>query len=167
MFRTDDTILYGAQGICKIVEISRMDLTGDMVEYYVLRPIYHQTCTIYVPVDNNILTSKMRNIMSAEEVYALIKTMHKEDSIWIEDERERWGKYVEILSSGAREEIIRLIKTLHQHKVNQKAKGKRLHVTDEHILSDAEKILHEEFAHILNIRPDKVVSFILEQIENN
>lgn len=42
---------------------------------------------------------------------------------------------------------------------------KRLHISDESFLKDAEKLLYEEFAHVLNITKDQVLPFIMRQIE--
>ena len=39
-----------------------------------------------------------------------------------------------------------------------------MHLTDEKYLKDAEKMLHDEFAVVLNISPDQVVPFIRKQL---
>jgi CarD family transcriptional regulator len=166
MFRVNDTVLYGAQGICRIEEISSKDLTGNLVEYFVLKPLYQDACTIFVPTDNETLISQMRSLISAEEVDDLIKTVPGTDAAWIEEEKERWENFENILSGDDRAEIMGLIKTLYQHKLIQKEKGKKLHFVDERILSRAERILNEEFAHILQIRPERVVSYIREKVES-
>ncbi|MDR3281268.1 MAG: hypothetical protein LBT23_12260 [Synergistaceae bacterium] len=166
MFNAGDVVLYAMQGICKVVEVSTKDLTGELLEYYVLKPVYNGPCTIFVPVRNEALTSKMRSPLSVDEVLDLIKKMPEMCFAWMEDEKERWGEFETILSHGDRAEIIKLIETLYQHKLDQKAKGKKLHAADERILGEAERIIHEEFGHILNIRPDRVVSFIQEQVES-
>ena len=67
------------------------------MEYYVLKPIYNDTSTIYVPVHNEKLTGKMRRILSAEEIYRLIRSMPDVDSEWVENEAERKETYKEIL----------------------------------------------------------------------
>jgi CarD family transcriptional regulator len=166
MFKVNDTVIYGTQGIFKIAEISSKDLTGDMVEYFVLKPIYRDACTIFVPAGNEKLIAQMRGVISAEEVDDLIEQIPDTDCAWIEDEKERWVKFEGIVSGGDRTEIIMLIRTLSQHKLLQKDKGKKLHFADEHIMSCAEKILNEEFGYILNIRPDRVGSYIQEKIDS-
>ena len=40
-----------------------------------------------------------------------------------------------------------------------------MHVADERFLNEAEKLLHEEFAHVLHIKREQVLSFIFEQIK--
>jgi CarD family transcriptional regulator len=110
-------------------------------------------------------TAKMRSILSVEEIHALIKAMPNENSIWIEDEFLRKTRYQEILADGNREELIKLVKTLYKQRQWQKNRGKRLHLIDEYFMKNAEKMLHEEFAHVLNISLDQVLPFILEQIQ--
>jgi CarD family transcriptional regulator len=52
---------------------------------------------------------------------------------------------------------------LHQQEL--KEKGKKLRVSDERFLKDAEKVLYDEFAHVLDIKREEVLPFIFEQIE--
>ena len=47
----------------------------------------------------------------------------------------------------------------------QAAKGKKLYKNDEKVMKEAEKMLYEEFAHVLDIRPDQVLPFIMQQVE--
>jgi CarD family transcriptional regulator len=164
-YRVNDTVLYGAQGVCKIAEISEKNLRGQSTEYYVLKPIYDTRATIFVPVNNEQASANMRPVISVEQIHALIDTMPDTASIWIEDEGARRFRYQEILAGGDRLELIKLIKTLHTRRQMQKNKGKELHIGDKHLLKDAEKMLHEEFAYVLNIQCEQVLPFILEQIE--
>lgn len=164
-FNINDTVLYCAHGVCKISEITAKRFNGRTIEYYVLKPVYNDSSTIFVPTDNDALTDKMHRILSADEIYSLIKSMPDEEQIWIEDERERRDRYKEILSGSDRTELIRLIKTLHLRQQARSGRKKRLHMADEKFLKDAEKLLHEEFAHVLSIRCEQVLPFILKQIE--
>ncbi len=40
-----------------------------------------------------------------------------------------------------------------------------MHAADRYFMKEAEKKLHEEFAYVLNIKPDEVIPFITEQIK--
>ena len=135
------------------------------MRYYVLKPVYNSNSTVYVPVDNETLTAKMRRVLSAAEIYEIIRAIPSESSMWIEDENERKEKYREILQRGDRMELVRIIKALYHHQQAQRAKGKHLHTADEHFFKEAEKMLYDEFALVLQIRPDQVVPFILQQVE--
>ncbi len=165
MFQTEDTILYGTHGVCKIQSIEEMTFSGKKQEYYILNPVYNQASTIYVPVHNEALTAKMHRILSAEEIYELIRTMPDEKTIWIENENARKERFQEIISGNNRQELVQLIKTLYLHQEKQKEKGKKLHIADERFLKEAEKLLYNEFALVLDMEPNQVLPFIMGQIE--
>ena len=164
MYKVHDTILYGSQ-ICRIEGDTTKNFNGETKEYYVLKPIFNDTSTIYVPVDNEKLTQKMRRILSASEIYELIRSMPETDSEWIENETERKETYQAILNSGDRKSIVRMIKALYGQQQRRQAQGRRLRVTDERFLKEAERVLYDEFALVLNIRQEQVLPFILEQIK--
>ncbi|WP_040197362.1 CarD family transcriptional regulator [Candidatus Soleaferrea massiliensis] len=164
MYEINDTVLYGGHGVCRIVEIEERDLCGNRMEYYILKPVYDEKSTVFVPVHNEALTTKMRRILSVDEIYALIASMPNEDSKWIENENERKEKYREIISCGDRIQLIRAIKALYQHQQEQQARGRKLHLADERFFKEAEKMLYDEFALVLHIKPEQVFPFIQEQI---
>ena len=165
VYSVGDKVTYGIHGVCVICEIEKKEFMGKFSDYYVLRPVYDERSTVFVPTDNETLVSKMSRIMTAREIYDLIKLMPSEDNIWIESSTDRKKKYAEILKSGDRHALVRLIKTLYLHREKQKEAKKKLHISDESFLRDAEKLLYEEFAHVLNITKDQVLPFIMRQIE--
>lgn len=164
MFNVNDKILYGTHGICKITNITEQKFNGSANRYYILQPLHNPSSTIYVPMDNEKLMSKMRRILTEEEIYELIKAMPDENTSWIENKNERNERFRSILSSGDRTEIIKLIKVIYQHKEELKAIGKKLHASDEQFFKEAEKIIYDEFALVLNIRYEQVLPFIVDQI---
>ena len=164
-YKVNDMVMYGTAGVCRITEISEQSFCGRGGRYYILQPVYDNRSTVFVPVDNEALTTKMHRILSAEEIYDLIRDMPDTDTIWTDNEEVRREKYKEILKGGNRRDLIRMIKTLYtrQQALLQNGK-KKLRATDERFLKEAERVLHEEFAHVLNIQRDQVLPFILEQI---
>ncbi len=164
MFNVNDKILYGTHGICKIVDITEQKFNGSTNKYYILQPLHNASSTIYVPLDNEKLLARMRRILSEEEIYELIKAMPDKETSWIENKNERNERFRSILSSGDRSEIIKLIKVIYQHKEELKAIGKKLHASDEQFFREAEKVIYDEFALVLNIRYDQVLPFIVDQI---
>jgi CarD family transcriptional regulator len=163
LYQVGNTIMYGSQGAFKIAEITEKNLDGKVLEYYVLKPVIDDKSITLVPV-NEAAIAKMRRVLSVDEIYSLIKAMPDENTIWIEDERTRKGQYKEIIARGDRTELVRLIKTLYFHQQEQHAKKKKLHVEDEKLMKNAEKMLYGEFAHVLNIKPEQVLPFIMEQL---
>ena len=165
MYQEKDSVLYGTQGVCRIEEITEKSFNAKNRLYYVLKPIFHESATIFVPVDNEALTAKMCKVLSAEEVRELIHGIPAEQTIWIDNDVERKARYKEILAQGDRTALVRMIKTLYQHQQKQQRRGKKLHVVDERFMKEAERILYEEFAHVLNIQKEQVVPFIMEEIQ--
>lgn len=164
MYKVNDTVVYGAQGVCKIAEITEKILGATAIQYYVLKPIYDERNTIFVPVNNEKLHAKMHRILSENEIYTLIEDMPAEEPIWIDNENDRKEKYKAILSAGDREKIIQLIKALYLRRKKQEQVGRKLHSSDEHFLQEAEKILYEEIALVLNMQRENVLPFIRERI---
>ncbi|MDR3279654.1 MAG: CarD family transcriptional regulator [Synergistaceae bacterium] len=167
MYKENDTVMYSAHGICKIAEIVEKDMGSSSMEYYVLKPIKNDGATIFVPVENKDLTAKMRRVMTKEEIWALLDEMPDKDTIWMDDEFVRRVHYRDIISSGDRGELMSLVKTLYLHKQSQKAMGKRMKSADEDILKDAEKMIHDEFSYVLDIRRDEVLPIILERVNKS
>lgn len=165
MYQINDIVIYGTNGTCKIVDITDKDFGGTNKEYYILKPVSNISSTIYVPVNSKTLVEKMRRILSTVEIHQIIQSMPTEDSIWIEDESQRKERYRAIINNGDRTDLVKMIKALYQQQLDLEDQGKKLHVSDERFFKEAEKLLYEEFAIVLNIKESEVLPFILNQIE--
>lgn len=109
----------------------------------------------------------MRQVLSKEAIYKLIKAMPDNETIWIEDKNVRKQKYNNIIVNGNHEQLVKLIKTLYLQREKQLKLGKNFHVQDQQFLDTCEKILYDEFSTVLNIEPDQVVPFIINTINNS
>ena len=166
MYQIGNTVIYKNDGVCKITEIIVRTFREKEIEYYVLNPVHNQNAEILVPKNNPDLVGKMRKVLTKEEIIQIIEAMPDEEEIWILNETDRKEKYREILNSGDRTELVRLIKTLYVHKQNQKQCGRKLHLADEKFLRDAEKMLYDEFAYVLEIAPEEVLEYIKAKLNN-
>ncbi len=164
MIKVGSTIIYGSE-VCKVTDIKNVTFGKVTREYYVLSPVYDEKNVIYAPTDNPKLKEKMKEILSSEEIIELIRNMPENESFWIEDDKERVAAYKETLEKGNREDVIRIIKTLYEHKCEVQSKGKKLHSMDEILFQRAEKMIYDEFALVLDIKREEVTPFILRQIE--
>ena len=167
MFNVDDIVIYGINGVCKIVTIEEKNLMGTKKNYLVLKPLNGDKSTFYVPVDNENLLSKMRKLLSEDEINQLIDSMPNEKILWINNERERKERYRQIIADGNHSELIRMIKAIHFEKKDREEKGKKLHISDERFLKEAEKILYDEFQYVLNLSEKDVMSYIFARIDKN
>lgn len=165
MYNINDTILYGKYGVCKIENIVTENFTGKSMDYYLLKPAYSDNTVIYVPIECEKLVSKMKKVLSVEEINNLINEVKNTVPIWYDNEKVRKEKYNDIISEGDRVKILQLINTLYINKQERKSMGKKMYVSDEKIMKAAEKLIYEEFAVVLNIKPEEVVPYIIEKIE--
>ncbi|MDD4774470.1 MAG: CarD family transcriptional regulator [Eubacteriales bacterium] len=163
-YRVNDTVLHGMQGVFTIEDIADKEFNGTKSLYYVLKNVENDRSTVFVPVDNEAATCKMRLVLSTVEVYSLIRSMPDIDTDWIDNDRTRRERFKEIILKGNRTDLVRLIKSLHEHRKVQKEKGKRLNTTDERFMKDAEKVLYGEIAHVMDISTDEVLPFIRREL---
>ena len=165
-FSIHDVVVYGSNGTCEIVDICEKSFGGVRQNYYILRPVYDAKSTVFVPVENQALCARMRPLLQREEIDALIDAMPEEESVWIEDEKLRRETYRAIIERGDREELVQLIRTLYLHQQKQMRQGKKLHLADQRFFHDAQKMLHDELAFVLQIAPADVGDFIAKRLED-
>ena len=151
MFKVDDYIMYGRTGVCKVIDITNEKfINGEERKYYVLSPIHNNNTIIKIPLDNTKIP--MRKIISKEDVTSLINDMSNMEALWIDDEKKRSNEFKTMLKSGKCEDLIKLI--------SNKRYSKKLNKADKEIIKEAERLVNEEFAIILNISPKEVNSYI-------
>ena len=88
MIQTGSMLLYGNQ-VCRVCQEKEEVFHGTRRNYYLLQPIYDTSSVIYVPSDNPKLMGKMRQILSPEEIYQLIREIPSQETKWIADDRQR------------------------------------------------------------------------------
>lgn len=165
MLEKNSYVMYGDNGVCLVADRRKEKFAGQWREYYILKPVSNEESTLYVPTDNEKLLSKMQDVLSYDEIMEIIHSLPKDNMPWIEDNKEREAMYDEVFASGDRRELLLLVKSLYQHKQQRKAEGKKLWTIDENAMKRAEKLVYEEFATVLNIKPEDVVPFIEEELD--
>lgn len=163
MIQTGSMLLYGNQ-VCRVYQQKEEVFHGTRRNYYLLQPIYDTSSMIHVPADNPKLMGKMRQILSPEEIYQLIREIPNQEAVWIDDDRQRSDTWKQILAEGDRRKLVGMIKTLYQKKQEIEASGRKFHAADENALRQAEQTIHDEFALVLDIQRDQVAPFIAQQI---
>lgn len=167
MFQIHDVVVYGTQGVCQIVGIDEQKIDREVKKYFVLKPKADQAATFYVPTWNEKALSKMRKVLTPEEVNVLIDSMPGMDSSWIANEAVRKETYKKVLASGDHAAIISMIQTLYLHKKEREAEGKRLHMSDERFMKDAEQLLFNEWQYVLNMEKTELMAYIFGRIEEH
>jgi CarD family transcriptional regulator len=161
-FKKNDYIVYGTNGICHIEDIQPMsfDRKKDSDLYYILRPLSNPASTVFVPLKNENLTSKMRDVMTKEQIHELLEDMKGKELPWEQNRRFRSETFHEILTKGVQEELLLMVQCIYMRKKQLTEDGKKLPTTDSNTLKAAEKLVEEEFAYVLNIAKEEVGSYI-------
>jgi len=164
-FRAGDTVIYGAYGVCEVSEVLEQSFHGETREYYVLRSVYCTGDTVFVPTDSTVLTDRMFPALTREEIDVLLAERPAKIPAWIESDEDRKRQFGEILTSGDRKALLGMVRSLYAHREKQEKRGRKLHIADEKCFRDGEKLLCEEFAHVLHITPDQAADYIRDKLQ--
>lgn len=160
MFSAGQTVLYGANGVCRIEEITTRKVGSVKTEYYVLKPVWAESSTLYVPTGNETLVSRMRYVTIADRLREILADREFKLE-WIDNKIERGEYFRGIISRGDCRELIALVRLLHEHSESVSAQGKRLHITDERILREAEKMAGDDAATSLGVTREEALELII------
>lgn len=164
MWKLDDIVIYGSAGICKVTDIRDEQFAGEVKKYYVLKPLFDDKNTFFVPSFNEVLMAKIRPIMTKEEALKLIHSMPHILPEWVDNDKLRQERYRGILESGDRAKIVSVIKALRERRDLLTEKGKKLRTSDEIFMHSAEHIIENECAHVFGIARLEVQEFIAKEL---
>ena len=158
-------VLYGKMGVCLVREITMMSYGANGGgEYYVLDPISDKRSSVYVPLSNPELVSRMCPLLTCEEINTLLAGADDDKMDWIDDRNERGSLYRRVTSGNDRREMIRLIRCLYKRKEERIAAGKHLSSMDESALQECVRLVEEEFSLVLGIPRREVESYVIAHI---
>lgn len=164
MFACGQQVVYGIHGVCNIVRTETRIIDRKEVEYFVLTPVEQPETSFYVPTNNATALSKLKPILTKEQLDLLLCSDKAVEDAWIQDENNRKQRYRELINSGNRAALISMVRTLLVHKSKQAAVGRKFHLCDENFLRDAQKLLSSEFSLVLNIPKEAVGEYIQSKI---
>ena len=150
-------VVYGASGVCRIEDIREESFSGSPRCYYILRPLTEQgNSRIFIPADKEKLVGEMRTLLQPEEIY---KTVEQTEPFslsteWPQDGRMRSKLCRDILASGDREQLIRVVKTVFGARKSPSA-------AEESAAHRAAIMLYYEFSLSLQLEKADVIPFVL------
>lgn len=148
MFKEGDLVTYSTHGICKIVDICTKTYSGITRNYYVLHPIGDSNLTIQCPTDNK--QNVMQEMMDEGEAEEILESFKQPGMNWIEKPNDRKRYYSDMLKTGNRETIAKIVNTLMRKKRKVENDGKKLAEADRKMLCSIQNILFKELAFSLN-----------------
>lgn len=87
MFQVGEYVVCGNKGVCLVKEIMTLQMGGADKNrlYYVLKPVYAETATVYIPVDSE--HTSLRRTISGEQASLLLNAIPGMQPIAIRDEK--------------------------------------------------------------------------------
>ena len=160
MFDKSEYVVCGNKGVCRIEDIATLDMGGvdKSRVYYILKPVYANSSTVYLPVDT--AQSHLREVISKEDANTLLDTMKELELLKIRDERNVEMQYKESMQSGKCIELAKLLKTVHARKKARIEKGTKITAVDMKYHKLAEDTLSGELAVALGISKQETESII-------
>ena len=160
MYIIGDTVMHPSEGVCTVSDIRTMQFSGNQKrEYYILTPSMEKSSsTVYMPVERG--NSVLRRLLSRADILSLIHESRSCEFDWIEDSKLRKDAFLKLIHGGDIAKIIRMICEIHAHSQQRIAEGKKPCASDESILAEAQRLLHQEFSCVLKMNQEDTVAFI-------
>lgn len=164
MFEIGTFVVYGNTGICKIEDISTLDIPGASNNrlYYVMTSLKGNGNRDFLPVDNTRVV--IREVISKEDANSLFDRVADIPEIQVDNDKQREEKYKEFSKRCDCECWISIIKTIESRKKERLAQGKKITATDDRYYRLAADQLCSELAFVLeleaNVIEEKIKSAI-------
>lgn len=164
MFEIGDFVVKANNGICKVEDIGRLDISSENKDrmYFYLNPIGEANSRLYVPVEK--AGAGLRKVVTEEEAWKIIEQIPEVEEAWIADDKQREQKYKEAIQSCDLKKLISIIKNMYHRKERRTAQGKKNTSVDEHFFKLAENNLYTELAFAIGREKDEMKQIIADKI---
>ena len=161
MFNIGDYIVYGHNGICRVLDITHPDISGidNNRLYYVLMPQKTKASRLFCPADDNNIS--IRSVVTEQEARDLIQNSKNIEPLEISNDKTRDDSYKKAIKSSDLRQWVMVIKTLLIRKKEREKCGKKITATDERYLKIAEEGLYSELALATGREVDEIQEIIL------
>lgn len=166
MFQAGDWVLYGVHGVCKVMGFEKQLVNRKRTEYMVLEPRSQNESKFYLPTANPTAMAKLQEVLTPEALQTLLTSDAIREDCWIRDENQRKQHYRDLIGSGDREALLRMVSCLYRYKDAQAAAGKKFHLCDENFLRDAEKLLISEISLVLDKTVEDARDYLRETLKS-
>lgn len=165
MFEKGEYVVVGNKGVCAVEDVTTLNISGvdKEREYYILKPVYVQGSTVYVPVDS--AKESMRSVLTREEAQQLIDDIPQIPLITITNDKLLEQEYRGCMKTNCCEEWIKIIKTIYLRKQKRLEAGRKVTAVDAKYFRIAEDNLYGELAVALDIPRNEVETYITGEID--
>ena len=163
MYKVNDLIVYGNEGVCKVEAIEVMNVTAVANDrlYYVLKPLYRNG-TVFTPVDTKVF---MRPVISADDAQEIIEQIPSiETDVLYSSANLLSDHYDKAMERHDCKYLIQVIKTVYLKNQIAATKNKKVSETDRRYMKKAEDMLYGEFAVVLEVPKNDVKAYVEEKV---
>lgn len=149
MFKAGDLMVYGTNGVCRVVNICHSPFdSNDERMFYTLAPLNdNSNLVIYTPVNNESVV--MRELISESEANKVISEVKNAQIIEIPLEKRRRDVYREVMQTAEPDQYVRIIKTVFNRRNEFRRTRRRLPDLDNDFEHTAKNCLYGELSQVL------------------
>ena len=165
MYQIGDRVVYGIHGVCRVMEKEERVVDRKTVKYLILEPMDQPGSRYMIPIHNALAMSKVKPMLTNEELTSLLESQEVSEDSWIRDENQRKQAYRELISCGDRVRLMQMVRTLYKHRSEQLTAKRKVHICDDNFLRDAEKLLSSEIAVVTGVGVEEARQFLRSKLK--
>ena len=163
MFQIGELVRYGLSGVCEITAIGSLKMSGidPNRDYYTMRNLFSDGI-VYTPVDTKV---PMRPLITVQEANDLIDSIPTLECPQLEARNsiELNAAYKEAFRFDQCGDLAVLLKLLYAKRAAS-SRGRRFNSTDERVFHQAQSLLFQELATVLQMPLNQVEKYIEERM---
>ena len=164
MYQKGSYVVYGIQGVCRIIGTETQNVNRKNVEYLVLESVEKTELRYYLPTQNAAAMGKLKAVLSAEELCRVLNSEEVHQDCWIPEENLRKQHYRDLISGGDRQSIMQMLHNLYRHRQQQAETGRKFHQCDDNFLRDAERLLSREVALVMDFTREEALEYLRKEL---
>lgn len=157
-FSLKEAVVYPGQGVGTITEITKKEIGGEVIEYYVIY-LSESDMTVLFPVCG-IKNLEIRRIVTKEEAEGALKFLSETFEPIPIDWKARYQMNMELFKSGEILNTASVVRSLYQ-----RSKTKELPIQERKLYDSAYRIFHDEIAAALKLSKQEAASLIHAHLE--
>ena len=143
-FQTGEIVLYGTEGICKVLGTEEKRFGTEALMYHVLESVTKGS-RIFVPFANEMLVNRIRRPLAGDAMRSLLSSLDSlAELAWIANDRERKTTFTSLVANGKTEDLLALMKTVQNRRIAMAEMGKKLYASDDRCYREARALLVAE-----------------------
>lgn len=164
MFQKGEFVVSSNKGVCIVEDITTLNISGvdKKREYYILKPLYVTSSTVYVPVDT--AEQSLRKVLTKQEAEEFIRKIPRIQLISITNEKLLEQEYKNCIRTNCCDQLVQIIKTIYFRKKKRLEAGRKVTALDARYFKQAEENLYGELAVALQMPKDSIEEYIIKEI---